>query len=65
MIRTLILLISMAATSALTQTGSPRAVIPELNFDAGTVIRGDVIEHSFLVKNEGDTQLILGPFQPG
>ncbi len=32
---------------------SPEAVVPELTFDAGTVSRGSVIKHDFIIENRG------------
>lgn len=31
----------------------PEAAVPEMVFDAGTVNKGDVIEHSFVIENKG------------
>jgi hypothetical protein len=36
---------------------APKAVFPEMTWDAGRVIKGDVIRHAYEVKNEGDAPL--------
>ena len=43
---------------------APRAVPVEPIFDAGVVTRGDKIEHTFAIKNEGDAPLTLRDVEP-
>ncbi len=39
------------------QTKEPKAFIPELNYDFGTVKTGEVVKHSFLIINKGKANL--------
>ena len=59
------LLLALALTVAapgLAQT--PRAVPVEPVFDAGVVVRGDQIEHTFAIKNEGQAPLTIRRVDP-
>jgi Protein of unknown function (DUF1573) len=43
--------------------GTARATLPEILFDAGRVLKGSVIEHAFVVVNEGDSPLVIDEIQ--
>ena len=54
-----------AAFSAAPASGqSPRAVAVDPVFDAGTVVRGAEIEHTFAIKNEGKGALVIREVDP-
>jgi hypothetical protein len=42
----------------------PVAVVPELNYNFGTVSQGQKIEHEFVVRNDGDTDLVIQRVAP-
>lgn len=42
----------------------PKLEVPELVFDAGDVIKGDIVEHAFVFNNEGEGVLKLLRVQP-
>lgn len=42
----------------------PKAVVSEMEFDAGTVNKGDVIKHDFIVENKGKGVLEITRVQP-
>ncbi len=44
---------------------SPKAVVAEPGIDAGSVFRGDKITHEFLIKNEGNSPLVISEVKPG
>ncbi len=52
-------LVALAAAALPASAEGPRAVPVEPVFDAGTVIRGAKIEHTFAIKNEGTQPLEL------
>lgn len=43
----------------------PKAVFVEENFDAGEVIKGTKVSHTFKIKNEGNAPLKILSAQPG
>jgi hypothetical protein len=43
----------------------PKVAIPEFQFDAGTVIKGEVIKHDFVVENKGKGPLAILSVKPG
>ena len=43
----------------------PRLVIDEKFYDAGTILEGDIVEHSFKVFNKGDQALNITKVKPG
>jgi hypothetical protein len=53
-----------ASTEEAPQKDPPKAVVGELEFDAGTVNKGDVIKHDFMVKNDGKGILEITRVQP-
>ena len=46
------------------KAATPRAVIPEPNKDAGTVPKGELIKHTFFVKNTGTADLLITDVKP-
>lgn len=42
---------------------APRAIVPFTSFDFGDVYTGDIISHVFVIKNEGDAELLIKDFQ--
>ncbi|MBP7149429.1 MAG: DUF1573 domain-containing protein [Acidobacteria bacterium] len=57
----LVLLVTFAAPCALAE---PKAVLPERTFDAGDVEKGTVIEHGFVFRNDGDSDLRILEVHP-
>jgi hypothetical protein len=58
-------LCSIGLTSfGIATAAGPKAVIEEKIYDAGDVQLGDVIEHTFLIKNEGDAMLRITEVRP-
>jgi hypothetical protein len=47
-----------------TKAATPKAVIAEPNKDVGTVPKGEVIKHNFLVKNAGTADLLITDVKP-
>ena len=39
--------------------GTPRIIVPEETANWGRLLRGDVFEHSFAVRNDGDATLVI------
>jgi hypothetical protein len=48
-----------------TAQSSPRAVVPFTSYDFGDVYRGEPIRQLFVVRNEGDADLIMRGVEPG
>ncbi|RLB31632.1 MAG: hypothetical protein DRH20_15565 [Deltaproteobacteria bacterium] len=46
-------------------TGGPRMVLKETTFDFKEVDEGEIIEHSFVVLNQGDQPLQISRVKPG
>ena len=46
------------------QTGSPQMLVEETTYNAGTVPKGEVIEHDFIVKNTGASDLQVLSVKP-
>ena len=63
--RVLPLLLLFLPLLCMAQEKAPKMVISELTYDAGEVIKGTVIEHDFIVKNEGDAVLQIKSAKPG
>jgi hypothetical protein len=65
----LVLLVSGSAAaqqvSPPTAQSSPRAVVPFTSYDFGDVYRGEPIRQLFVVRNEGDANLIIKGVEPG
>jgi len=54
------------APLAPSRTGpAPRAVTPFTSFNFGEVYSGEVISQVFVVRNEGDGELLLADFKAG
>ncbi len=45
--------------------GGPKIVIPQPTFEAGKVVEGDQITHTFIIKNKGDKDLVIKSVKPG
>ncbi|HSE37005.1 MAG TPA: DUF1573 domain-containing protein [Blastocatellia bacterium] len=71
-----VLTLCLAASFAISAEGSPaeqaatnparpapRAVAPFTTFDFGDVYTGDIISHVFVIKNEGDAELLITDFK--
>ena len=50
---------------AVAPENAPQAVVADETFDAGEIIRGKKIEHSFLIKNAGKSELEILSAKPG
>jgi hypothetical protein len=46
-------------------TNGPKMVIVQTEFDWGQVLHGEVVEHSYPVRNEGDDVLRITSVKPG
>jgi hypothetical protein len=44
---------------------APKAVTPFTSFNFGDVYSGEVISQIFVIKNEGDSDLLITDFTPG
>jgi len=44
---------------------TPRAVVPELSVQAGTILEGQDYRHSFIIRNTGDVELQILNVRPG
>ncbi|HOP47426.1 MAG TPA: hypothetical protein PK874_07165 [Desulfobacteraceae bacterium] len=47
------------------EISGPKLVLKEKVFDFGNVIQGEIIEHAFIVANEGDKHLEITRVNPG
>ena len=47
------------------QDAAPKMVIDHSIFDAGTVLKGALVEHDFIIKNEGNAVLEIKSAKPG
>lgn len=57
--------VAAPAPAAAAPTGpQPKAVVDELTFNAGDVAKGDVINHDFMVKNTGKSDLMILAVKP-
>ncbi len=58
---------AMAASSSSAQKGNegPKLVVVESTFNAGKVIEGEDIVHTFILKNKGTKDLIIKDVKPG
>jgi len=43
----------------------PEATIPQDSFDAGNVLKGKKVEHTFIIKNTGKAELNILSAKPG
>lgn len=62
----LLLLVSVAvqvASSVNAASSSPKAVVPFTSFNFGDVYTGDIISQIFVIKNEGDAELLITDFK--
>ncbi len=60
-----VLLAAAVAAPVLAETpAAPKAVIAEPSKDAGTVPKGEVIKHTFVVKNAGTADLLITDVKP-
>ncbi|MBI9070019.1 MAG: DUF1573 domain-containing protein [Melioribacteraceae bacterium] len=59
MIKKITLLFLFAAISCFGQSGTPKIVIAENEFDFGDIKEGVIVEHDFIIKNEGDSKLTI------
>ncbi len=57
-------LVWLSLPFALGQEGQPKAVYPAAVHDFGTVERGDTLEHTFIVRNEGTAPLEIVSVKP-
>lgn len=46
-------------------TSGPKMVLGQTEYDWGSVLHGEVVEHSYPVKNEGDDVLRITSVKPG
>ncbi len=46
-----------------TPTGTPRMSIEESDHNYGRILKGDVVEHLFIVRNDGDAPLLIEKVQ--
>ncbi len=60
----LLLLVLLAVAPAAALAAAPRAEVIDPIYDAGTVPRGDAVEHTFEVANRGDAPLELVEVKP-
>jgi len=60
----LIGLVWLSLPFAAAQDGQPKAVFPAMGHDFGTVDRGDKLEHTFIVRNEGTAPLEILSVKP-
>ncbi len=44
---------------------APVAIIDKSTYDAGKVLRGELVTHVYIVKNMGDADLIIENVKPG
>lgn len=44
---------------------APKAVMPVVTYNFGDVRRGEAISHVFVIKNEGEADLVIKEFKPG
>lgn len=56
-IKFVVLFFLIITFNAFSQTKEPKAFIPELVYDFGTVKTGEVVKHSFLIINKGKSNL--------
>ncbi len=69
----LCLLVSIAFVSVCTHAiavktktkKGPKAFFPEKEFDAGEILEGQPLTHSFIVENKGDEELKIIKVRPG
>ena len=44
---------------------APKAVVPESDFNYGTVAEGTKITHTFVIQNKGDAKLLITKVETG
>jgi hypothetical protein len=52
-------------SSATQEVQGPKMVLKEQTFDAGQVLEGALIQHTFQVLNEGNQTLLIKDVRPG
>lgn len=50
---------------AVAPENAPKAVVAEDTFDAGIIVKGKKVEHAFIVKNAGKSDLEILSAKPG
>jgi len=48
-----------------TQSGTPKLTVDQETFDAGTIYKSDKLEHAFVIKNAGNSDLNIVSATPG
>lgn len=61
----LILTAASAAPVGAEKVSAPRMILEETSFDFQKVEEGDVLEHDFVVRNEGEKPLEIEKVAPG
>ncbi|MFH1123607.1 MAG: hypothetical protein V1758_08085 [Pseudomonadota bacterium] len=69
MLRTLVFLLAalcfiLDPDSSLGKGGGPKMVVNEKNFDFGPVDQWEMVEHAFLIENQGDVTLRIEKVSP-
>jgi len=54
----------LSLPAAVGQEAQPKAVFPAMEHDFGTVDRGTMLEHTFIVRNEGTAPLEIISVKP-
>ena len=58
------LALSLAAPAFAQGAAAPKAVLPEGKKEVGTVAKGDLIKHTFVIKNSGTADLLITDVKP-
>jgi len=48
-----------------TQSGTPKMAVDQETFDAGTIYKSEKLEHAFVIKNTGNSDLNILSATPG
>lgn len=46
-----------------TPTGTPRMFVEESDHNYGRILKGDLVEHVFIIRNDGDAPLLIEKVQ--
>jgi hypothetical protein len=55
----------LLAGAAFAAEPAPRAVMTEMDHEFAPVVEGTLVEHTFVVRNQGDAPLIFGKIHAG
>jgi hypothetical protein len=63
-LQSLVVVLTMVCGSLASAQSGPKLVIPQNEFDFGSVSQGQKVEHDFVVRNDGDEDLVIQRIAP-